>query len=96
MRTSGRSPASGGGEPVEVAQLLSRSYPFRVHNKTKDSDMSKTNGTTFVRQLALWLSVVGALNWGLVGLAGLTLAVVGLRLRSRTEAAALGHGARTA
>jgi uncharacterized membrane protein YuzA (DUF378 family) len=89
--------------------------------------MSKTNGTTFVRQLALWLSVVGALNWGLVGvadfdlvrailggetstpagalsrivyalvgLAGLTLAVVGLRLRSRTEAAALGHGARTA
>jgi uncharacterized membrane protein YuzA (DUF378 family) len=88
--------------------------------------MSKTNGTTFVRHLALWLSVVGALNWGLVGvadfdlvrailggetstpasalsrivytlvgLAGLTLAGVGLRI-PRTEAAALGHGARTA
>ena len=87
--------------------------------------MNKTSGTTFVGQLAMWLAVIGAVNWGLVGLfdfdlvrailggatstpasalsrvvytlvglAGITLAIVGLRLRARTEAAGLGQGAR--
>lgn len=77
---------------------------------------SNSNGTTFVGQAALWLSVIGALNWGLVGIAdfdlvrallggetstaasglsrivyalvgiaGLALAVVGPRLRARSE-----------
>lgn len=87
--------------------------------------MNKTSGTTFVGQFAMWLAVIGAVNWGLVGLfdfdlvrailggetstpasalsrvvytlvglAGITLAVVGLRLRARTVAAGVGQGAR--
>ncbi|HYG69985.1 MAG TPA: DUF378 domain-containing protein [Anaeromyxobacteraceae bacterium] len=35
--------------------------------------MNKTNGTTFVGQLAMWLSVIGAVNWGLVGVADFDL-----------------------
>jgi uncharacterized membrane protein YuzA (DUF378 family) len=35
--------------------------------------MSKTHGTTYVGQLALWLSAIGAVNWGLVGIADFDL-----------------------
>lgn len=35
--------------------------------------MSKNSGTNFVGQAALWLSVIGAINWGLVGLADFDL-----------------------
>lgn len=35
--------------------------------------MSKTSGTTYVGQIALWLSAIGAVNWGLVGIADFDL-----------------------
>lgn len=88
--------------------------------------MTSNSGTTYVGQIALWLSAIGAVNWGLVGIAdfdlvrailggetstqasgvarvvyalvgiaGLTLAVVGRRLRARPDAA-LAHDPRTA
>lgn len=87
--------------------------------------MNGNNGTTYVGQLAMWLAVIGAVNWGLVGLfdfdlvrailggetstqasalsrvvytlvgvAGITLAIVGLRFRARSEAPGVGHGVR--
>lgn len=79
--------------------------------------MNRNNGTSFFGQVALWLSVVGAVNWGLVGiadfdlvrallggetatpasglsrivyavvgLAGIGLGALGLRLRGRADA----------
>jgi uncharacterized membrane protein YuzA (DUF378 family) len=88
--------------------------------------MSDKNATTYVGQIALWLSAIGAVNWGLVGIAdfdlvrallggetstqasgisrvvyalvgvaGVALAVVGPRLRARTDANRLA-GARAA
>jgi uncharacterized protein len=35
--------------------------------------MNKTSGTSFAGQLAIWLSVIGAVNWGLVGIADFDL-----------------------
>jgi uncharacterized protein len=89
--------------------------------------MNRNHGTSSLGQLAIWLSVIGAVNWGLVGIAdfdlvraalggetstpasafarivyavvgfaGLGLAAVALRLRARTDSAAVGHAARTA
>jgi hypothetical protein len=89
--------------------------------------MTNSSGTTYVGQIALWLSAIGAVNWGLVGfadfdlvrailggetstpasalsrvvyalvgVAGLTLAVVGSRLRARPDADRLAHGTRAA
>lgn len=34
---------------------------------------SNSSGTTFVGQAALWLSAIGAVNWGLVGIADFDL-----------------------
>jgi hypothetical protein len=89
--------------------------------------MQTNKKSTFVGQAALWLSAIGAVNWGLVGiadfdlvrallggttstdasavsrlvyalvgLAGLTLAIVGPRLRAQTSPDRLVHDARAA
>jgi uncharacterized membrane protein YuzA (DUF378 family) len=88
---------------------------------------TKASGTTYLGQIALWLSAIGAVNWGLVGvadfdlvrailggetstpasgvsrvvyavvgLAGVALAVIGPRLRARTDVDRLAEGARAA
>lgn len=51
--------------------------------------MQKSNGTTFVGQVALWLSVVGALNWGLVGVADFDLVRALLGGETSTQASGL-------
>jgi uncharacterized membrane protein YuzA (DUF378 family) len=36
-------------------------------NDRKDHEMARNTGTNSFAQVALWLAVVGAINWGLVG-----------------------------
>lgn len=51
--------------------------------------MQKSNGTTIVGQVALWLAVIGAVNWGLVGVANFDLVRAILGGETSTDASAL-------
>jgi uncharacterized membrane protein YuzA (DUF378 family) len=51
--------------------------------------MTKTNGRSFGSQLALWLTVIGAVNWGLVGIADFDLVRAILGGETSTQASAL-------
>jgi uncharacterized membrane protein YuzA (DUF378 family) len=51
--------------------------------------MHRNNGSSFPAQLALWLSAIGALNWGLVGIADFDLVRALLGGETATQASAL-------
>lgn len=51
--------------------------------------MSKNSGTTYVGQIALWLCAIGAVNWGLVGIADFDLVRAILGGETSTQASGI-------
>jgi hypothetical protein len=51
--------------------------------------MNNSSGTNYVGQIALWLSAIGAVNWGLVGIADFDLVRAILGGETSTQASGI-------
>jgi hypothetical protein len=51
--------------------------------------MNNSSGTTYVGQIALWLSAIGAVNWGLVGIVDFDLVRAILGGETSTQASGI-------